>query len=100
MKNNKSDLSLFNDFELLVGAFRYYLGRMTAANIGFANDLARSWPNINPNIRKIIGKELDDAFKRDDEVRASKEECWKQPLGMDMDRKAWEYVREEWRKHG
>lgn len=91
---NPAWVNYFDEAELLVAATRYYMGRMTASNIGFAADLASAWPLIPDPIRKIIKHDLQTEFRRDDEARAEGKQ-WK-PLGADCDREAWERVRKAW----
>ncbi len=84
----------FDQRELFVAAFRYYLGRRTIAVTFFARALAKAWSEIEEGTREIIVRELEEAFKRDDEMRADPI-CSKSyyPLGHDCDREAWEEVR-------
>lgn len=72
-------------------AFRYYLGRMTIATGTFAQDLANAWPLLPENTARMIQRELEEAFKNDDEARARGDRFL--PLGHDMDRQGWEKVR-------
>ena len=79
--------------ELVFWAFRYFLGRMTIATCQFAEDLSRAWPLLSEHVRDLIRKELDEAFRRDDQERA-KDRARPYPLGMDCDREAWQKVRD------
>lgn len=87
-----------NASELVFWSFRYFLGRMTIATCDFAERLAKAWPHLAPNIQSLIRREIDEAFKRDDELRAEANETGKPPqwlpLGWDCDRAAWQKVRD------
>lgn len=81
--------------ELVFWSFRYFLGRQTIATCCFAQELARNWNEIDERNRKLIQRELEEAFRHDDEIRAEPmQSCpdWK-PLGADCDRQCWELVR-------
>ena len=77
--------------QLVFWAFRYFLGRRTIATCTFARALAKAWPELSVGVQRLIRKELEVEFKRDDEARASLQPHL--PLGMDCDREAWENVR-------
>ena len=82
---------------MAVAAFRYSLGRMTYIVSDCADWLIEQWPNIAENARKVIQRELEEAFKRDDEFRdwpSSSRDC--RTLGHDCDRAQWEKVRRLW----
>lgn len=89
---------------LWLGAFRYYLGRMTYAVEDFTRSLIIEWPNISDEVKAIILRELRGTFEKDDRMRnewrcCSAEEklerSYHLPLGIDMDRREWEKVLEE-----
>ena len=83
-----------NVSELVFWAFRYFLGRRTIATCAFADSLAAAWPHIEPRTQDAIKRELDDAFRRDDDYRANNSASrHNYPLGMNCDRDAWEGVR-------
>jgi hypothetical protein len=96
---NEKLLKHFNDIdELVFCTFRYYLGRRTIAACQFARDLAKAWDDIEETTRKLIQKELTDAFEDDDEYRQRVkrgEAVMCLPLGDDCDREAWEEVRKK-----
>lgn len=77
---------------LYLGAFRYYLGRATYAVGDFVDILVRQWPTLPDRVRKLVAKEVDDAFDADDEARRDGRDH--KPLGMDCDRRQWQRVRE------
>ena len=79
---------------MAVAAFRYSLGRMTYIVSDCADWLCEQWPNIAENARKVIQRDLEEAFKRDDEARADGNDY--KPLGHDCDRAQWEKVRRLW----
>jgi hypothetical protein len=76
---------------LWIGAFRYYLGRMSYAVGNFCDLLMAHWPALNGRVKALIQRELDEAFKQDDEMRYDGKEYL--PLGHDCDRAQWERVR-------
>ena len=79
---------------MAVAAFRYSLGRMTYIVSDCADWLCEQWPNIAENARKVIQRDLEEAFRRDDETR--KEGSGYKALGHDCDRAQWEKVRRMW----
>ncbi len=83
--------------DLLVPATRYYMGRMTIGATMHARTLAEKWQEIPQNVRNVIRTDLEDAFRRDDAMRADPV-CSPHyyPLGGDIDREAWEEVRKAW----
>lgn len=80
---------------LWLGAFRYYCGRMTYAVSDFTDLLIRVWPSLPEYTRKLIQRDLEEEFQRDNHARAEK--CQYKPLGQDCDRAQWEQVRALWR---
>jgi hypothetical protein len=84
---------------IIVGATRYYLGRMTAAACVFAETLADNWDEIDEDSKSIIIRDIEGAFARDDEARAAGQ-TELLPLGMDCDRAAWDKVRAKWKAKG
>ena len=76
---------------MAVAAFRYCLGRMTYIVSDCADWLIEQWPNISQNAQKIIARDLEAAFKQDDEDRINGKDH--NTLGHDCDRAAWERVR-------
>lgn len=98
MKTKQSPewLDCFDSFDLLMGAFCYYLGRRTATVDSFARELATAWPRLPDRTRLLIRRDLEEAFVRDDEARAREDNVI--PLGHDCDRESWERVRDAWLK--
>ncbi len=81
---------------VIVGATRYYLGRMTAATSAFTEHLTDLWDELDERTQLIIQRDIEDEFTRDDEARAEGKTEYL-PLGMDCDRAAWEKVRVKWK---
>ena len=92
----KDKFPSMSDSDWVIVAFRYFVGRMTIAACSFAEDLARAWDSLPAGTQSIIQSELEDKFRRDDEARASHDPYL--PLGMDIDRRAWELVRKAYTK--
>jgi hypothetical protein len=82
---------------LIIGAFRYFVGRMTIAGGCFADDLAHAWDDLPGEIQRVIKRDLEDYFIRDDEDRR-KGAKWP-ALGLNCDRAAWEKVRAKYVDH-
>lgn len=79
---------------LWLGAFRYYVGRMTYAVGDFCGLLIATWPTLPERTRTLIQRDLDEEFQRDDEARDVESMC--KPLGANCDRQQWERVRALW----
>jgi len=86
-------LSHFHDTadDLIFWTFRYFLGRMTIAACGFAEDLARAWPDLEQRTQNAIKRELEQEFARDDRSRTTG--LKRHPLGQNCNRMAWSRVR-------
>lgn len=105
MKARRKPLSI-DDMDsrmIIVGAFRYYLGRMTISVSSFTGWLVNRWHNIDEGTRRIIAREIEEAFAADDEQRAKAKAAggnlssmWL-PLGWDCDRASWARVRSMYR---
>lgn len=97
-RENKMLLSHFSDTpsDLIFWSFRYFLGRRTIATCAFAENLAKGWPHLEERVRTLIKRELEEAFRSDDECRATNSNY--RSLGDDCDRRAWEKVREAYKK--
>ena len=92
----KDKFPSMSDSDWVIVAFRYFVGRMTISACAFACDLASAWDSLPAGTQHVIKCELEDKFRRDDEARASYDPYL--PLGMDMDRQAWELVRKAYSK--
>ena len=79
---------------LWLGAFRYYIGRMTYAVGDFCNILIREWPGLSHRAKTLIRGELEREFVKDDMARIRRDGLL--PLGHDCDRAEWERVRRLW----
>ena len=79
---------------VFVYTFRYCLGRRTSAPTDCADLLIEHWANISEGSRKIIQRELEQAFTEDDRARALGSSY--KPLGDLCDRREWERVRKLW----
>ena len=64
---------------LIIGAFRYALGRSTYVTLETAQWLIKHWSKIDKNTQELIRKETADAIKND---RA----------GMECDKDAWKLL--------
>lgn len=82
--------------EVAIWAFRYCLGRMTYVTSDCERWLCEAWPTLDEHAKSVIKRDLEEAFKRDDEMRRNRQpgdgSSWL-PLGHDCDRKSWEAVR-------
>ena len=79
---------------LWLGSFRYYLGRMSYAVSDFCKLLISAWGTLPDRTKYLIRRDLEEAFKRDDEARDDGREYL--PLGHDCDRAQWMRVRALW----
>lgn len=92
----KTKFPTMSESDWVIVAFRYYLGRMTIGACCFAKELALAWDSLPQGTQNVIKRELDTEFEWDDKSRA--DGANHHPLGMDMDRKAWELVRKAYSK--
>lgn len=76
---------------IIVGAFRYYLGRMTISVSSFTDWLVQRWHNLDEGTQFIIAREIEEAFRDDDEQRTKGDQFFR--LGWNCDRAAWARVR-------
>ena len=90
-------LDKFDDSDLIISSFRYYLGRKTTSVSCFARQLAKAWPDLSENVQEIIKRDLEQAFVRDDIDREEDREFCQ--LGHDCDRRSWELVRSKYTKN-
>lgn len=79
---------------MAIAAVRYCLGRMTYITSDCSDWLTQQWPNITPNARNVIQRDIEEAFERDDAAREAGDTY--KPLGWDCDRASWEKVRKLW----
>jgi hypothetical protein len=88
-----------NQFVVLA-TVRYCLGRQTYIVGECARWLIANWADIEPQMKTLIERDVEDEFRRDDEARSRAREGEHKPLGWDCDRKEWERVRELWTPRG
>lgn len=81
---------------MAVASFRYCLGRVTYIVDEFSRLIIKQWPILPEPAKKLIERELDDAFKKDDYDRLDGKGYY--ALGNDCDRESWEKVRNLWSK--
>jgi hypothetical protein len=82
------------DHLMVIAAVRYCLGRSTYIVGDCADWLIPLWPSLPENVRKVLQRDIEQQFTRDDVARA---DGWEhKPLGADMDRREWERVRALW----
>lgn len=79
---------------MVIAAHRYCMGRMTYIVSDCADWLVSIWHELPESVRKIIQRDTEEAFARDDEDRTEGRNY--KTLGHDCDRKAWERVRGLW----
>ena len=83
---------------MALAAVRYCLGRMTYIVGDCADWLCAAWDELPEGVRAIIKRDVEEAFTRDDEDRASGRDY--KALGHDCDRESWERVRKLWKDDG
>ena len=86
---------------LVIGSFRYHLGRMTYAVSEFVSLLEKLWPELDQNTRNVITRDLESAFEKERhliEIYKDNTEKKNSPLGMEMDRIEWLKVRKLYNK--
>ena len=80
---------------MALAALRYCLGRMTYIVGDCERWIFANWGHFPESVKKLIQRDLEEEFARDDEARADGREH--KPLGHDCDRAAWERVRTLWK---
>lgn len=82
---------------LVIGSFRYHLGRMTYAVSEFVGILINLWPTLDENTKRVIERDLESEFEKEkklQEMYSSRgERMSNSPLGMSIDRDEWLKVR-------
>ena len=89
-------LDHFDEHILVISTTRYYLGRRSMGVSSFTRRLAKAWGEIPEHTRRILRRDIEREFQRDDWARAEGKDM--RFLGDDCDRKSWEDVREAWQK--
>jgi hypothetical protein len=79
---------------MVIAAVRYCLGRQSYIFGDCCDWIIENWPEWPHHVKRIIQRDIDEEFVRDDMARKVSREH--KPLGMDMDRAQWERVRELW----
>ena len=85
---------------MAVAAVRYCLGRRTYIVSDCQKWLCAIWDKLPEKAKDIIQRDVEEAFKRDDEDRANGKDYRVRTLGSDCDRRCWERVRKLWRNEG
>lgn len=83
---------------MAVSAVRYCLGRRTYIVSDCQEWLCDIWDELPEKAQTIIQRDVEEAFKRDDEDRANGKEH--RALGDACDMLCWEKVRALWRNDG
>jgi len=81
---------------MAVAAVRYCLGRMTYITHVCSEWLESEWHNLPSGARTGIQRDVEEAFREDDEARKRGDQY--RPLGWDCDRDAWVKVRKLWQE--
>jgi hypothetical protein len=76
---------------MAIAAVRYCIGRQSYIVGDCVDWLIEAWPALQESTRKVIQRDIEQAFVKDDHARA--EDMGWRPLGMDMDRAEWERAR-------
>jgi len=79
---------------MAIAAVRYCLGCMSYIVGDCVDWLAEAWPELQESTRKTIQRDIEEAFKMDDEWREAGNKTGR--LGMDMDRAEWGRARRLW----
>lgn len=83
---------------MAVSAVRYCLGRSTYIVSDCQEWLCDIWDKLPEKAQAIIQRDVEEAFKSDDEDRANGKDY--RALGHDCDRRCWEKVRQLWSNEG
>lgn len=82
---------------MAVSAVRYCLGRRTYIVSDCQEWLCNIWDKLPEKAKAVIERDVEEAFKSDDEHRANGKDY--RALGHDCDRRCWEQVRKLWRNN-
>lgn len=87
----KKQTLMAEELEMLwIGAFRYYLGRMTISTHSFCDALMENWLEIPKRAQIVIKRDLEEEINRDDmDRKAERDHC---ALGHDCDSQKWREV--------
>jgi len=89
----------FDSRMLLVGSFRYHLGRTGLTDMAFARNLAKAWDGLPEIDRNIVRRELEQAFKEDSDTVSDRDNGNRRayrPLGNAAMRHEWAKVVDVW----
>lgn len=95
MKKLTPEQAWENNWTMAVAAVRYCLGRRTYIVSDCRVWLYEIWDKLPVKAKAIIQRDVEGAFRRDDEDRAAGKDY--RALGGDCDRRDWEQVRKLWR---
>lgn len=98
MKKLTPEQAWESSWAMAVAAVRYCLGRRTYIASDCQVWLCAIWDELPEKAQTIIQRDVEEAFKRDDEDRANGNDY--RALGHDCDRRSWEQVRKLWRNEG
>ena len=82
------------DEQMALSAIRYALGRRTYIVHDTVVWILHNWPKWGDEVKRLIKRDIEEEFTRDDKQRAEKTNY--RPLGDDCDREDWERVRALW----
>lgn len=83
-----------HDHLMVISATRYCIGRMTYVVGDCCGWLIKIWPLLSECTQNIIKRDIEEAFKRDDEDREAGRDY--KAIGHDCDRAEWARVRKLW----
>lgn len=84
-----------NDLDMVVHcAFRYFMGRTSAATYSFIQSLKVCFKDLEPQTKKMLARELGTEIERDIRARTQYRQGLRKvdvfPLGHTIDRKSWD----------
>lgn len=98
MKKLTPETTWESNWTMAVAAVRYCLDRRTYIVPDCQEWLYEIWDKLPEKAKAIIRRDIEEAFRRDDEARESGKGY--RALGLDCDRRCWEQVRKLWRDEG
>jgi hypothetical protein len=84
---------------MAVCAVQYCLGRMTYIVRDCVDWLTANWDAFDSHTKKLIERDIEEAFTKDDYWRKTNPEQPNGFLGMDCDRAEWERARKLWEEN-
>lgn len=79
---------------MAIAAVRYCLGRQSYIVGDCVDWMEQVWPSLYPETQTVIKRDIEEAFRRDDDDRIDGREH--KAMGMDCDRAQWERARRLW----